>query len=139
MWGGATLHKSERLCREQLIASLFEAGHRFLQTPWQIVWLPATLDAQVPAQCLISVPKRRFPHAADRNRIRRVAKEAYRRNKHILYSVLQESNLQLAIALIYTGKSLTTFNDTEEKIRVALSALQQKIMELPQTDHKKQK
>lgn len=47
--------------------------------------------------------------------------------------------MQLALAIVYTGKSLTTFNEAEEKIRVALSTLHKKIEELQATDHKKDK
>jgi len=125
----ASLHKSERLCRKQLIASLFEAGHRFLAPPLQIIWMYAALDAPVPAQSLFSVSARKFPHATDRNRIKRVMRETYRRNKSSLYDVLQQEKLQIAIAFIYTGRSLTTFNDLEPKIQVALNALTQKVIQ----------
>lgn len=124
---GATLHKSERLCREQLIASLFTAGHRFLSPSLQVVWMLTELTEPVPAQCLVSISRRRFPHAADRNRIKRLMREAYRLNKSSLYQVLTERNLQLAFAFIYTNKSVTTFNDMQEKIQLALTSLTDRI------------
>lgn len=56
-------------------------------------------------------------------------RETYRRNKSSLYDVLQQEKLQIAIAFIYTGRSLTTFNDLEPKIQVALNALTQKVIQ----------
>ncbi len=72
---------------------------------------------------MISVPKRSFPHAHDRNRVRRLLREAYRKNKLPLYSALQANQLQLALVVIYTSKKITTFNDAENKIKLVLSRL----------------
>jgi ribonuclease P protein component len=49
---------------------------------------------------LVSVPKRRFHHAVDRNRMKRQIREAYRLNKHILWNKLGETPKSLAIAFI---------------------------------------
>lgn len=54
-------------------------------------------------------------------------REAYRRNKTTLYNVIPEEGAQFAVALVYIGKSLTTFNELEPKIQLALSALATRI------------
>ena len=125
----ATLRKPERLCQEQLIASLFAAGHRFLSKPYQIIFLLTPLPEQVPVQMMVSVSRRRFPRAVDRNRIKRHIREAYRKHKHELYTYLEQNQLQLALAIVYTGRSVTTFNETENKIPVALSLIIQRLAE----------
>ena len=53
-----------------------------------------------PAQVLISVSKRRFKHAVDRNRVKRQLREAFRQNKQMLYDVLAEDE-QLLMAVIW--------------------------------------
>lgn len=63
----------------------------------------------------------------DRNKIKRQIREAYRNNKSGLYEVLLTQNKQLALAIIYSTKKITTFNDTQIKIKVALSTLIKKI------------
>lgn len=54
-------------------------------------------------------------------------REAFRRNKSVLYNVLHEQEHQYAIAFVYIGKTLTTFNEVESKIQVALGTLAQQM------------
>jgi ribonuclease P protein component len=63
----------------------------------------------------------------DRNKVKRQVREAYRKNKAGLYQMLMAENKQLALAIIYSSKKITTFNETENKIKVALSTLIKKI------------
>lgn len=123
MFTRATLSKSERLTKDQLIASLFEAGQSFLSPPFVVYYQLTSLSDKVPAQFLASVSKRKFAKATDRNRLKRRMKESYRLNKIPLYTHLQHQNKQLAVALIYNEKKITSFNDIESKIKVALSEL----------------
>ena len=77
------LHKSERLCSRTAIDRLFEpgSGSRSISAfPLRLVY--GTAERQT--AMLVSVPKRYFRHAVDRNRVKRQVREAYRRNKHIL-------------------------------------------------------
>ena len=46
-------------------------------------------QGEVPVQILISVPKKRFKHAVDRNRVKRQVREAYRLHKQVLYEALK--------------------------------------------------
>ena len=129
MFTRATLAKSERLSREQLIASLFEAGQSFYTTSFVVHYNLCHLPELVPAQMLASASKRKFKKATDRNKIKRLIKEAYRINKQPLYAFLQSQNKQLALAFVYTDKKITTFNDIESKIKVALYELMLKLEE----------
>ncbi len=54
-------------------------------------------------------------------------REAFRRNKNILYNVLDKQEAQYAVAFVYIGKTLTTFNEVEHKIQVALGTLAEHI------------
>lgn len=54
----------------------------------------------VPVSILISVPKKKFNHAVDRNRIKRQAREAFRKNKHILWQQLENADESIIMAFL---------------------------------------
>ncbi len=82
-------------------------------------------ESPYPVQVIITIPKKNFPKAAHRNRIKRLIREAYRKNKSELYDYLAQKNLKIVIAIIYASKNITTFNEAEIKIKLALKRLMQ--------------
>jgi len=69
------------------------------------------------------VPKRNFKKAVDRNRIKRLTREAWRRNNLKLKTELISEKLTLNVALVFVGKSLPDFKETEAKIILILQRL----------------
>ena len=61
--------------------------------------------------------------AVDRNRIKRLSREAYRLQKQPLFQRLEEKGLCLAVFFIYTGKDLPDYATVTHKIGVALQKL----------------
>ena len=88
-----TLRKEERICSKKHIDQLFNGGtaRSMSSFPLRVVYdtvaRPGS-DASPQAAILISVPKRHFHHAVDRNRVKRQVREAYRQNRHLLADVL---------------------------------------------------
>ena len=81
-----TLTKRERLCSHHLIDRLFEPGQgskSFSAFPLRVVFRLVTPE-QSGNSLLISVPKRQFKHAVDRNHVKRQIREAYRTSKNLL-------------------------------------------------------
>ena len=64
-----------------------------------------------------------FKRAVDRNRVKRLTREAYRLQKKQLQEATIEKKLQLNIFFIYTGKELPAFNIVREKVNVILNKL----------------
>jgi ribonuclease P protein component len=114
------LRKSERLSSQKQIQALFSNGKSFNSPPFAIRYLELAEAGQNDHQILVSVSKRNFKHAVDRNRIKRQIREAYRLNKHLL----TELSNKYAIAYIYTFKKMIAYKDLENKLIESLSRLQ---------------
>jgi ribonuclease P protein component len=120
-----TFCKDERLCRKSLIKKLFDEGEKRFYYPFRITFLKSPVPGNYPVQLLITVPRSLFKKASDRNRIKRLMREAYRKNKYILYEQLLNNNIQLLLCLTYTSKEIVTYQITEEKIIVLLQRLKE--------------
>lgn len=109
--------RGERLKSRKVIEGLFSQGQSFGQYPIRIVWtIIKPRLSTYPVQCAFTVPKRKFPKAVQRNRIKRQMREAFRQKKHILYEALEQEENQLAFMLIYTGKEATSSKEINQAI-----------------------
>ena len=115
-----TFQKEERLSSKKLIDELFKKGSAFVVSPFRLIWSESPLLSSSPVEVVISVPKKHFPKAVDRNRIKRQMREAYRKNKEIIYSHLRSKNKQLAMMLIYIDKVPCEYKEIESKIILTL-------------------
>lgn len=119
-----TFTKAERLHEKKLIQQLFNEGSSFFKHPFKVVYLPVKRGDGPRARILVSVSKRNFKKAVDRNRIKRLIREAYRHNKHILSpEFATPKDESLLIGFIYTGKNLPDFQEVEQKIMLILQEL----------------
>ena len=131
------LTKSERLTSQLVIDKLFAGGNASMAAfPLRIVYMQMEkqegsqqLDGaqQPPVSILVSVPKKRFRHAVDRNRMKRLVREAYRLNKHILWNALQEKNFRLAIAFVCITDTLPTFRTVNKSVTKALTRVAERL------------
>lgn len=118
-----TFKKEERLYKRKNIEALFSKGAFFFSFPFKIIWLETEKQQDFPAKLLISVPKRNFKRAVDRNRVKRLIREAYRKNKGLLYGALEFQNKYLNFAIIYTQKEIFSYQEIESSIIVMLEKL----------------
>ena len=128
--------KSERLKSKKLIEATFAAGQKFKAWPLVAKSLDTELSEDVPCQTLVSVSKRSFKRAVDRNRIKRLMREAWRLQKHPVYAALQEHEKQRAIVLIYVGKEFPTFEGMQASIQTLIAKMMEAMAaaEQPQAD-----
>lgn len=112
-----TFKKSERLCSRILMDCLFQGDNRTATAyPLRAVFLPVEEGQQKGVSILISVPKKRFHDAVDRNRVKRQIREAYRKNKHALAEQVAQSGKGLLVALIYVSAEIETTEQIEKRM-----------------------
>ena len=81
-----TFRKAEHLCSKKEIDALFSQPHQSVRVfPVLAVFQEVDRTSGAPVQLLLSVSKRRFKRAVRRNRTKRLLREAYRRQKHLLH------------------------------------------------------
>jgi ribonuclease P protein component len=113
-----TFKKEERIVSNLLIESLFEKGNSqsLSAYPLRAVYLRTEhRKGCAPVQLLISVPKKKFKHAVDRNRVKRQIREAYRKNKLLLEGTVDEGQM-LLIAIIWLSDKHYATNEVEKRV-----------------------
>lgn len=113
-----TLSKEERICSKKLINELFTGNGRSMTAfPLRAVFMKRTIvDDQPRAAMLVSVPKRYFKHAVDRNRVKRQVREAFRRNKSIITQNLTDDHEAVAIAFVWLTNEKYPSSEVENRM-----------------------
>lgn len=118
-----TYKKEERLKSNRVIKTLFSSAKNFLVHPFKVNWQLRKDNGRYPARVLISVSKKHFRNASERNDMKRLIREAYRTNKHILYEFLEEKGIQCDFSIIYIAKEAEAYSELEKKIIKLLNRL----------------
>lgn len=123
-----TFRKCERLNRRKVLEKMFAGGARsYSFFPLRVVYMPlpdgCEAEGSSAVQVLVSVSKRRFKRAVKRNRMKRLIREAYRLNKHVLLDALPGGCRPLAVAFIYLSDELCAWQVMERRMRAALLRL----------------
>jgi len=119
--------KAEHLCGEKRITRLYTQGEAFIAYPMRVVYLLEAKSDSEASSVLVSVPKKRFKRAVKRNRLKRLMREAYRLNKHIMLEKLAEKQLQIHISFNYVSDDELDFVTIEKKMKLSLQKLIDKI------------
>ncbi|MCM4167835.1 ribonuclease P protein component [Arenibacter sp. H213] len=107
-----TFPKKEKLKSKKLIEKLFAEGMTVTQYPIRLIYLKTTLEDDAKIKAGVTASKRNFKSAVKRNRIKRLMREGYRLNKHLICNNM-ESNF--AFMFLYLGKEMpvqTKITDT---------------------------
>ena len=145
--GSYKFPKDGRLHHRSLLEGLFRLGKSFYEFPFRVHWrllTPEQLEKNfrnnIPdeigkLQVMVSIPKKKRKKATDRVLMRRRVRESWRLNRHPLLSSLEsrEDIATLSVGLVYLHDKNMPFSSVEEKIIIALTKLQQKLI---QTDLK---
>jgi ribonuclease P protein component len=123
-----TLGKNERLKSRKLIGQLFEQGKKIMVAPYRVLYL---LSGPVEHPSLVfgvGVSVKNFKKAVDRNRVKRLTREAYRLQKKELEEKIKEGKSQLSVFFIYAGNGLPEYDEVYKKIGTALKKMEKLIV-----------
>ena len=113
-----TLGKEERLKSKKLIERLYMDRNSVKAFPLRMIFLQTEHTSDFPAQVGVSVPKRNFKLAVDRNRLKRLMRESYRLQKEIVYNDLEKPYIFM---ISYIGKEKCTYDEMYLKMEKLLT------------------
>ena len=118
------LPKYERICKENDIQALFDKGVGVSVYPFRVIFLFRRDESRpVTVRILVSVSKKRFHHAFKRNRVKRLMREVWRKNKAPLYEICQRDNISADVALVYTATVIHSYEEMMKKTRKAVQEI----------------
>lgn len=107
-----TYPKSEKLKKKNTIDQLFAAGKSVSKYPLRLVYIPIELPEGEKIKMGVSVSKKYFKKAVDRNYFKRVLRETYRLNKQMLVENTQQT---YAFMFFYQSKDRLTYEEINQK------------------------
>lgn len=122
-----TFPKEERISWKRHLDLLFMQGQSFVVYPLRVIYFPIRKeDVEAEVSIVVSVPKKKFKHAVDRNLLKRRIRESYRTQKHELTEHTTRKDMALLIAFIYISKDKSLFGIIDKAVSKAMRILIQK-------------
>lgn len=117
--------KNERLKSRKLVDEVFTTGKSISVTPIRVFYITKAkaLNAEPIVKAGITVSSKNFKKAVDRNRIKRLLRETYRRNKQLLINVSEQKKIDFSLFFLFTGKALPTYETTEKSMKIIIKKL----------------
>ena len=119
-----TLGKQERLKSKKLIENLYKNGSSIKVFPFRMMFLQVEHTSNFPVQVGVSVAKRNFKKAPDRNRLKRLMRETYRLQKAIVYENVDKPYIFM---ISYIGREEKPYQELYSKMNGLLNLFIEKV------------
>jgi len=106
-----TYPKNEKLKSSKTIDLMFSEGKSVSKYPLRLVYVPLS-DSEEKLKFGVSVSKKHFKRAVDRNYFKRILRECYRLNKKLIHDNLDHP---YAFMFFYQTKEQLTYQEINEK------------------------
>ena len=107
-----TYPKEEKLKSKKSIELLFSEGKSVSKYPLRLVYADNIIEKEELIKFGVSVSKKYFKKAVDRNRLKRILRECYRLNKHLLVDSIQKP---MSLMFFYQSKEVLSYQEINEK------------------------
>jgi len=118
-----TFRKPEKICNQNQIDALFKDGKSLKAGLFRLIFTETELIKKPVVQVLIAVPKKKLRRAVDRNRMKRLIREAYRMNKHKINELYARLGKHCDLAFVFNGTQCITMAETDSAINELLDRL----------------
>jgi len=106
--------KAEKLKSRKVIESLFTEGKSVGVFPLRLFYIELSETETNNTKTAVSVSKKNFRLAVHRNQIKRLLREAFRLNKHL---ILENTSKKYALLFLYVGKEMPQFHQLDQTIK----------------------
>ncbi len=117
-----TFSKQQRLKSRKKLQQVFAGRKAVFAENIKVLYLAEDADKGF-VQCGVGLSGRYFKKAVDRNRVKRLLREAYRLQQHPLVQMAEKNNKQISVFILYTGKQLPQYDRLFESVGIALQKL----------------
>jgi ribonuclease P protein component len=124
-----SLGKEERLKSRKQIDILFGTGKKITHFPFRVLYQEEAGNGEIKAGFTVS--SKNFPRAVDRNRVKRLCREAYRLQKKELETAVMKNKKFLHLFFIYTGREILSYKEISISLEQVLNKLLRVLNESP--------
>ena len=122
-----SLNSTERIKHRKIIEEIFSKGSTVYKDFIRINYIKADFEDGKIAKVAFSVPKKKFKRAYKRNRLKRVMREVYRKNKPEFYDILSNKSIKIALLFVYLDDEIKDYDIIEKTMKSALDKLVKKL------------